>query len=127
MSLQFINWEIDGVTVLNLNGRFTLGEATMRFRDAIEELISDGKVNILLNLQEVTYIDSSGIGELVAAHTACKRSGGALKLMHLGRRTEKLLQIMSLFTVCEIVPDEEEGIRSFAAPPPPSGVPLQAA
>jgi anti-sigma B factor antagonist len=114
MSLQFINWEIDGVTVLNLSGRLTLGEATTQFRSAIEELVAAGKPNILLDLHEVSYLDSSGIGELVAAHTACKRNGGALKLMNLGRRTENLLQTMSLYTVCEIVPDEVEGIRSFS-------------
>jgi anti-sigma B factor antagonist len=115
MSLQFINWEIDGVTVLNLSGRLTLGDATTQFRNAVEELIAAGKPNILLDLREVTYLDSSGIGELVAAQTACKRNGGALKLINLGRRTEDLLQTMSLYTVCEIVSDELEGIRSFAA------------
>lgn len=116
MSLEFINWEIDGVTVLNLNGRLTLGDATTLFRAAIFELVAAGKPNILLDLHELTYVDSSGIGELVAAHTACKENGGALKLMNLGRRTEDLLQMMSLYTVCEVVPDEAEGIRSFSMP-----------
>jgi anti-sigma B factor antagonist len=115
ISLQFINWEIDGVTVLHLSGRLTLGDATTRFRAVIEELIAAGKPNILLDLHEVTHLDSSGIGELVAAHLACKRNGGALKLTNLGRRTENLFQMMSLYTVCEVVPNEEVGIRSFAA------------
>jgi anti-sigma B factor antagonist len=116
MSLVFINWEIDGVTVLNLSGRFILGDATTRFRSAIQELIGAGKANILMDLHEVTHLDSSGIGELMAAHTACKDNGGALKLVNLGRRNETLLQMMSLYTVCEVVPNEAEGIRSFSSP-----------
>ena len=114
MSLQFINWEIDGVTVLTAIGRLTLGCATTEFRAAIEELLAAGKPNILLNLREVTQLDSSGIGELVAAHTACREHGGTLKLIHLGRRTETLMQMMSLYALCEVVSSEEEGIRSFA-------------
>jgi len=117
MSLQFINWEIDGVTVLNLNGRLTLGDATTQFRDAIEELIAAGKPKILLDLHEVSHLDSSGIGELMAAHAACRNNGGALKLMNPGRRAEILLQMMSLYTLCEVVSDEAEGIRSFSASP----------
>jgi anti-sigma B factor antagonist len=117
MSLQFINWEIDGVTVLNLVGRFVMGDATTQFRAAIQELIGAGKVNILMDLHEVTHLDSSGIGELMAAHTACKDNGGALKLINLGRRNETLLRMMSLYTVCEVVSDEAEGIRSFSPPP----------
>jgi anti-sigma B factor antagonist len=116
MSLQFINWEIEGVTVLNLSGRLVLGEATTRFRDTIGELIAAGKPKVLLDLHDVTHLDSSGIGELVAAHTACKSGGGALKLMNLGRRNETLLQMMSLYTICEVVPDEAAGIRSFSTP-----------
>jgi len=130
MSLQFLNWEIDGVTVLTAMGRLTMGHATAEFRAAIEELIAAGKPNILLNLREVTYLDSRGIGELVAAHTACRDHGGALKLLHPGKRTETLLQMMSLYALCEVVSSEEEGIRSFAPPPEISGeapLPQQAA
>src|ERR1017187_3455395 len=117
MSLEFINWEIDGVTVLNLNGRLTLGDATTLFRSAIDELLAAGKPNILLDLHELSHLDSSGIGELLAAQTACKDRGGALKLMNLGRRAEELLDMMSLYTICEVVTDEAEGIRSFSSPP----------
>ena len=120
MSLQFLNWEIDGVTVLTLSGRLVLGNETTLFRSVIDELLEAGKPNILLDLHEVSHMDSSGIGELMAAHSNCKRNGGALKLMNLGRRVETLLQMMSLYTVCEIVPGEEEGIRSFSAPLPPA-------
>lgn len=126
ISLQFINWEIDGVTVLHLSGRLTLGDATTRFRDVIEELIAAGKPNILLDLHEVTHLDSSGIGELVAAHLACRKHGGALKLTNLGRRTENLFEMMSLYTVCEVVPSEDDGIRSFAAAREPSPQLVQA-
>jgi len=115
------------VTVLTAIGRLTLGRATTAFRAAIEELIAAGKPNILLNLREVTYLDSSGIGELVAAHTACRAHGGALKLINLGKRTETLLQLMSLYALCEVVSSEEEGIRSFAAPPELSAEAPQAA
>ena len=119
MSLQFINWEIDGVTVLTMSGRLVLGNETTLFRSVIEELLEAGKPNILLDLHEVSHMDSSGIGELMAAHTNCRRNGGALKLMNLGRRVETLLQMMSLYTVCEIVPGEAEGIRSFSTSFPP--------
>ena len=114
MSLAFINWEIDGVTVLTPSGRLVMGKETALFRSTIEELLDAGKPNILMDLHEVTHMDSSGIGELMAAHTNCRRHGGALKLMNLGRRVETLLQMMSLYTVCEIVPNEESGIRSFS-------------
>ena len=117
MSLQFINWEIDGVTVVNLSGRLVMGDATIQFRATIQELIGAGKANILMDLHEVTHLDSSGIGELMAAHSACKDHGGALKLVNPGRRNETLLRMMSLYTVCEVVSDESEGIRSFFPPP----------
>ncbi len=119
MDLHFIDWEIDGVTVLTLSGRLVLGEPTRQFRATIRDLITQGKTNILLNLHDVQYIDSSGLGDLTTAYTSCKQAGGALKLTNLASRTRNLLQLTRLFMVFEVFTDETVAIRSFAQPPDP--------
>ena len=111
MDLHFIDWEIDGVTVLTLSGRLVLGEPTKQFRATIRELIAQGKANILLNLRDVQYMDSSGLGDLTMAYTSCKKAGGALKLTNLASRAQNLLQLTKLYMVFEIFTDEQEAIR----------------
>ena len=81
MALTIASREVDGVTVLDLSGRITLGEGSVQLRDAIRDLISKGQKNILLNLGDVNYIDSSGLGELVSAYTTARNQGAALKLL----------------------------------------------
>lgn len=108
------NRQVDGVTVVDMSGRITLGEGSVILRDTIRDLIGKGQKNILLNLGDVTYIDSSGIGELVSAFTAVRREGGELKLLKLTKKVHDLLQITKLYTVFDIKDDETAAIKSFA-------------
>jgi anti-sigma B factor antagonist len=101
------------VTVIDAVGRITLGEASSTFRDTIRELVSKGEKKLLLNLAEVSYIDSSGIGELVSAYTTVTNQGGQLKLLNLTKRIQDLLQITKLYTVFEVFDNEAEAVRSF--------------
>lgn len=107
---------IDSITVLDMTGRITLGEDTAAFRRVIGSLIADGRKRILLNLHEVPYIDSSGLGELVAAFTKVRDSGGELKLLNLSTKIRTLLQITRLYTIFDVHDDETAAIRSFALP-----------
>lgn len=106
--------QIDGVTVLDLSGRITLGEGSVILRDTIRDLIGRGERKILLNLGDVTYIDSSGIGELVSAFTTVRNQGGELKLLNLTKKVHDLLQITKLYTVFDIKDDEATAIKSFS-------------
>jgi len=106
--------QIDGVTILDLSGRITLGEGSVVLRDVIRDVLSKGQKHILLNLGEVTYIDSSGIGELVSAFTTVRNQGGDLKLLNLTKKVHDLLQITKLYTVFDIKDDEVKAIQSFS-------------
>ena len=113
MSMKASNRQLDGVTVVDMSGRITLGEGSVILRDTIRDLIGKGQKRILLNLGDVTYIDSSGIGELVSAFTAVRREGGELKLLNLTKKVHDLLQITKLYTVFDIKDDETTAIKSF--------------
>jgi anti-sigma B factor antagonist len=102
------------VTLIDAVGRITLGENSSQFRGLIRELASDGRKKILLNLAEVNYIDSGGIGELVAAYTSLAHQGGTVKLLHLTKRVKDLLQITKLYTVFEVFEDKNTALSSFA-------------
>jgi anti-sigma B factor antagonist len=108
------NRQVDGITVVDMSGRITLGEGSVVLRDSIRDLVGKGQKKILLNLGDVTYIDSSGIGELVSAFTAVRREGGELKLLNLTKKVLELLQITKLYTVFDIKDDEAAAIKSFA-------------
>ncbi len=114
MSMKASNRQVDGVIVVDMSGRITLGEGSVVLRDSIRDLIGKGQKKILLNLGDVTYIDSSGIGELVSAFTAVRREGGELKLLNLTKKVHDLLQITKLYTVFDIKDDEAVAIKSFA-------------
>jgi len=105
--------QVDGITVLDLSGRITLGEGSVTLRDAIRDLINKGQKSILLNLGDVSYLDSSGLGELVTAYTSVKNSGGELKLLNLTKKVQDLLQITKLYTVFDVKDDEASAISSF--------------
>jgi len=105
--------QLDGVTVVDLSGRITLGEGSVVLRDLVRELIGKGNKKILLNLGDVTYIDSSGIGELVSAFTNVRNQGGELKLLKLTKKVHDLLQITKLYTVFDVKDDEAVAISSF--------------
>jgi anti-sigma B factor antagonist len=111
--MKATNRQVDGVAVVDMSGRITLGEGSVVLRDTIRDLIGKGQKKILLNLGDVTYIDSSGIGELVSAFTAVRREGGELKLLNLTKKVHDLLQITKLYTVFDIKDDEATAIKSF--------------
>ena len=113
MALTIASREVDGVAVLDLSGRITLGEGSVQIRDAIRDLLGKGQKSILLDLGEVNYIDSSGLGELVSAYTSARNQGAALKLLKLTKKVHDLLQLTKLYTVFDIYDDEAAAIASF--------------
>jgi anti-sigma B factor antagonist len=102
----------DGIVVVDCAGRIVIGEETSELRDQVKALISEGG-RVVLNLGEVNYIDSSGLGTLVALYTSARTAGGAIKLARLTRRIGDLLQVTKLLTVFEVYETEEEAVESF--------------
>jgi anti-sigma B factor antagonist len=113
MTMKTSTRQVSGITVVDLSGRITLGEGSVVLRDTIRDLIAKGERKILLNLGDVTYIDSSGIGELVSAFTTVRNQGGELKLLNLTKKVHDLLQITKLYTVFDVKDDEAAAIGSF--------------
>jgi anti-sigma B factor antagonist len=113
MSLKISIRHVENVAVVDLSGRVTLGEASGSLRDTIKDLLASDHKNILLNLQDVSYIDSSGLGELVGAFATVSNRGGRLKLLGLQQRVHDLLQITKLYSVFETFTDETTAIRRF--------------
>jgi len=105
--------EISHVTIVDMNGRITLGDETGKLRDTVRKLISDGKKKIVLNLAQVDYIDSSGVGELVSSFTAVRNAGGELKLLNLTKKVHDVLYVTKLYTVFDIKDDEFNAVKSF--------------
>jgi anti-sigma B factor antagonist len=105
---------VGDVSVVDVSGRITLGEGSSALRDLMRDLVTKNQKKILLNLGDVSYIDSSGIGELVSGFTTVANGGGRLKLLNLTKRVKDLLQITKLYTVFEVFEDEAGAIRSFA-------------
>ena len=101
------------VTILDLSGKITIGEGSVQLREAVRGLLESGNKKVLLNLGDVSYVDSSGIGELVSAFTSVKNAGGELKLLNLTRKVHDLLQITKLYTVFDVKDDEASAISSF--------------
>ena len=106
---------IDSVTVVDIGGRITLGDGSITLRDTIRDLLEKEERHILLNLGDVNYIDSSGLGELVHGFTEVRKHGGDLKLLNLTRKVRDLLQITKLYTVFDVQDDEVHAIAAFAA------------
>jgi len=113
VSVKLTTRQVGDVTVIDATGRITLGEGASTFRDTVRDLAGKGNKKILLNLSDVTYIDSSGIGELVSGFTTVTNHGGVLKLLGLSKRVKDLLQITKLYTVFEVFDDESSAVRSF--------------
>ena len=111
--LQGTYREIGAIVIVDFSGRITLGEGSATLRRTIRELIDGGHRRIVLNLADVDYIDSSGIGELVSGYTTVRNAEGELKLLYLTKRVHDLLQITRLFTVFDVQPDEDTALRSF--------------
>jgi anti-sigma B factor antagonist len=113
VSMKASTRQVDGVTIVDLSGRITLGEGSVVLRDTVKDLLGKGQKKILLNLGDVSYIDSSGIGELVSAFTSVRNQGGELKLLHLTKKVHDLLQITKLYTVFDVKDDEAAAIAAF--------------
>jgi anti-sigma B factor antagonist len=107
--------ESEGVTILELDGRSVLGEESNAFRERVKTLLAAGKTKIVLNMGNVTYIDSAGLGTLVASHQSARTQGATLKLSHLGSKFMELLQVTKLLTVFDVYPTEAEAVRSFGS------------
>jgi anti-sigma B factor antagonist len=105
--------EVSHVTIVDLNGRITLGDETGQLRDAVRQLIAADKKKIVLNLAQVDYIDSSGVGELVSSFTAVRNAGGELKLFNLTKKVRDILNVTKLYTVFDIKEDEFTAVKSF--------------
>jgi anti-sigma B factor antagonist len=105
--------QVGDVTVVDAEGRITLGDGATTFRDTVRDLANAGNKKLLLNLAEVSYIDSSGIGEMVSGFTTIANQGGQVKLLNLTKRVKDLLQITKLYTVFEVFDDEATAVRSF--------------
>jgi anti-sigma B factor antagonist len=105
--------EVNGVVIVDLSGRITLGEASGKLRDTVRDLLSKGNKKILLNLGDVTYIDSSGLGELVSSYTTAANQGAKVKLLNVQKKVDDLLQITKLYTVFDSYTDESKAVGSF--------------
>jgi len=113
MSMNLNARRLDDVVILDLSGRITIGEGTLILRDQIKKLLDGGQTKFLLNLADVNYIDSSGLGELVTAFTTVRSKDGQLKLLNLTRRVRDLLQITKLLTVFDAFDSETEALKTL--------------
>lgn len=114
MSLRIDVREVNGVVIVDLSGKITLGEATGHLRECIRTLIGGGRRKIVLNLKNLSYMDSAGLGELIGAFTSVTNAGGILKLLNVGGRALDLLQMTRLMTLFEFFDDEELAVGSFS-------------
>jgi anti-sigma B factor antagonist len=114
MSLKINIREAAGATILDMSGRVSIGDALVELRDSIREALAGDQKNILLNLAEVNYIDSSGLGQLIGSYATVASRGGQMKLLNLQKRVNDLMQVTKLLTVFETYTNEEAALRSFA-------------
>jgi anti-sigma B factor antagonist len=113
VSANLTTRQVGDVSVVDVSGRITLGEGSSALRQLLKDMLAQGHAKILLNLRDVSYIDSSGIGELVSGFTTVANQGGTLKLLGLTNRIKDLLQITKLYTIFDIHEDEVHAVRSF--------------
>ena len=114
MSVKLSTRQVGDVSVVDVAGRITLGEGSSALRDMLRDMVGKNQKKILLNLGDVSYIDSSGIGELVSGFTTVTNQGGQLKLMNLSKNVRNLLQITKLYTIFEVVDDEDTAVASYS-------------
>ena len=113
MPLEIKTREMGSVTLLELNGKIILGDESSSLREAIKGLLAQGKKRVLLNLARISFIDSTGVGTLVAAYTSARSQGGEVKLSSLTKKFRETLQVTRLLTVFEVFDDDSAGIASF--------------
>ena len=114
MSTNITNREVDGVSVVTLDGRIVYGEESVALREKLKDLIAEGKKKIVLNMANIESIDSSGLGTLVAAHLSANAHGASLRLCHLGRKFREVLQMTKLTTVFQVCNTEAAAVASFS-------------
>jgi len=115
VALRMTDHDVNGITVLDIDGRIVLGEESNAFRERVKGLLSAGKKKIVLNLANVTYIDSAGLGTLVATFHSARGQGATLKLANLGSKFKEVLQVTKLMTVFEVFDSDSAAVASFAA------------
>ena len=113
MQLKLQNRTVDGILAIECNGRIVFGEESAMLRDDVKRAIADGQKRIVLNLSEINYIDSGGLGTLVALHIAAHNAGGTIKLANLNKRVGDLMQVTKLLTVFEVHGSEFEALEAF--------------
>jgi len=113
VALKMTNREVDGVSVVAMDGRIVLGEESTALREKVKSFLAEGKKKVVMNMDNVTFIDSAGLGTLVAAHTSAKSQGASLRLCHLGSKFKEVLQITKLLTVFEVYDNEAAAVASF--------------
>jgi anti-sigma B factor antagonist len=122
MTIKMIDTEVDGVVVVELDGRIVLGEESNSLREKVKKLIAAGKRKIVLNMDNIRYIDSAGLGVLIAAHVSAKAQGAAVRLCHLGKKFHEVLQITRLLTVFEVFDTQRLAVDSFLEAKSPTGL-----
>ena len=115
MSLKITSTEVDGVSLVALSGRIVLGEESNALREKLKGLLAAGKHKIVLNMAEIEYIDSSGLGALVAAHLSAKNAGASIRLCNLGNKFHEVLQLTKLLTIFDVYDTEATAVSSFPA------------
>jgi anti-sigma B factor antagonist len=115
MTMKMTNHEVDGVSVVVLDGRIVLGEESTALREKFKGLIAAGKQKIVLNMDKVSYIDSAGLGTLIAAHVSAKNHGASVRLCQLGKKFHEILQITKLLTVFDVYDTQAAAVSSFSA------------
>ncbi len=112
--MKIVERQVGDVTIVDLQGKILIGEGDDALRDAVKKAVDGGKRKLLLNLAEVPYVDSAGLGEIVRCYTTVRNAGGSLKLVNLTKKIQDLLSITKLLTVFETFDTEEEGVQSFS-------------
>lgn len=114
MALRMTDRDVSGITVLDIEGRIVLGEESNSFRERVKSLLAAGKKKIVLNMAQVSYIDSAGLGTLVATFHSARSQGATLKLVNLGAKFKEVLQVTKLMTVFDTYDNETAAVQSFA-------------
>ena len=113
--MNIVERKVDDVTILDLHGKMLIGDGDDALRDALTKVVDGGQTKVVLNLGDVPYVDSAGLGEIVRSYTTVTRKGGKLKLLHLTKKLEDLLSITKLLTVFETYDSEDDAVRSFTS------------
>lgn len=113
VTIRMTNSEVDGVSVVTLDGRIVLGEESNSFREKLKSMLAEGKKKIVLNMVNIKYIDSSGLGTLVAAHVSAKTQGASVRLCNLGKKFHEVMQITKLLTIFDVYDTEAAAVSSF--------------